>query len=133
VKTYIGKESNRLEDVLHGLVHDVRDVQAKYTDVQQDPWRQVVVPFLRWLPRKDIARRTRLTPRTVQASRNGRTPSHATQQALLRVAFARARVIVRSAQPDLELRRLADRVLRLTPAITGLIAGEPRAARKEQR
>jgi len=132
VKTYIGKESNRLEDVLHGLVHDVRDVQAKYTDVQQDPWRHVVVPFLRRLPRKDIARRARLTPRTVQASRNDRTPSHATRKALLRVALERARVVLRSAKADPELRQLADRLLRSPVAAPVLTRGEPRAVRKEQ-
>ena len=112
-RLYIGKESNRLEDVLHGLVHDVRDVQATYTDVQQDPWQQVVVPFLRRLPRSGLARAARRSERTVQAIRNGRSvPSADTRRALLKAALDHAQRVMAHPNGDQQLTQLANQLLR---------------------
>src|SRR2546430_12953803 len=57
VRRYIGKESNRLEEVLPGLGHDVGAVRATCIDVHQDPWHRDVVPLLRKMPRAAPARR----------------------------------------------------------------------------
>ena len=112
-RSCIGKESNRLEEVLHGLVHDVRDVQATYTDVQQDPWQQVVVPFLRRLPRSGLARAARRSERTVQAIRNGRSvPSADTRRALLKAALDHAQRVMAHPNGDQQLTQLANQLLR---------------------
>jgi len=112
-RTYIGKESNRLEDVLHGLVHDVREVRATYMDVQKDRWLRVVVPFLRRLPRSSLARAARRSERTVQAVRNGHSvPSADTRRALLKAAIRHAQRVVAHPNGDQELTQLADQLLR---------------------
>ena len=35
---YVGKESNRLDDVEHGLVHSLDEVQTTYEDPSLDPF-----------------------------------------------------------------------------------------------
>lgn len=37
---FIGKESNKLEDVNAGLVHDIDDVLTEYIDVRHDAWER---------------------------------------------------------------------------------------------
>jgi hypothetical protein len=41
---YIGKESNRLEDVDTGLVHSEKNVYTEYSDERRDEWATVIVP-----------------------------------------------------------------------------------------
>ena len=41
---YVGKESNFLEEVESGLLHDLGKVQEKYLDPHLDPWTLYVVP-----------------------------------------------------------------------------------------
>src|SRR5207302_3240591 len=112
VRRYIGKESNRLEEGLHGLVHDVGEVRATYIDVHQDPWQRDVVPLLRKMPRAALARRAHVTVRTVQAIRNGTTPSKRTREAVIRVAALYSRHILTHPNGDQELTQLADRLVR---------------------
>ncbi len=40
---YIGKESNRLEDVQAGIVHGVDEVLTEYPDPRHDPWRYLAL------------------------------------------------------------------------------------------
>jgi hypothetical protein len=44
--TPIGKESNSLEEVQAGLVHDEQNVYSEYTDPTRDYWSTKVVPAL---------------------------------------------------------------------------------------
>jgi hypothetical protein len=59
----IGKESNKLEEALAGLIHDERDVLAEYSDPKRSEWLTEIVPalakiFLPWLvANSDISRR----------------------------------------------------------------------------
>jgi hypothetical protein len=48
--TPIGKESNTLEEVQAGLVHDEQNVYIEYPDPRRDYWSREVVPALRKLP-----------------------------------------------------------------------------------
>ena len=48
--TSIGKESNSLEEVQAGLVHDEQNVYTIYADPRRDYWSREVVPALRNLP-----------------------------------------------------------------------------------
>ena len=46
----IGKESNSLEEVEAGLVHDEQNVYTEYSDRRRDYWSREVVPALGNLP-----------------------------------------------------------------------------------
>ena len=47
---YIGKESNSLEDVESGLIHDHRNVYTEYPDERRDEWQRIVRPALKNIP-----------------------------------------------------------------------------------
>jgi hypothetical protein len=77
---YVGKESNFLEDVESGLLHDWEEVQQKYFDPHEDVWTNEVVPILKRMPRAELARQAGVSERYIQSLRNGkRRPSKATQ------------------------------------------------------
>jgi hypothetical protein len=74
---YVGKESNYLEEVEFGLLHDPDAVQQKYLDPREDAWTLYVVPILRLMSRAELARVAGVSERYVQFLRNGsqRRPS----------------------------------------------------------
>jgi hypothetical protein len=80
---YVGKESNRLDDVKEGLVSDIANVREMYTDPKNDWWSTLVVPILRLIPRKDLASECGMSERSVQAARNGRSRPRVPKRALL--------------------------------------------------
>ena len=83
---YVGKESNRLDDVEQGLVHDWDDVQERYDDPGCDPLSQIK-PVLRKIPRRQLAEDTGVTEREIRYLLNGCSrPKPATWRALVRVA-----------------------------------------------
>ena len=47
---YIGKESNSLEEVDAGLIHDPENVYTEYVDPSRDEWTTKVVPALNRVP-----------------------------------------------------------------------------------
>jgi len=73
--TYVGKESNRVEDVERGLVHDWRDV----LETCEQPDKSHLAELLRKLkhiPAVKLAEAAGVSVRTIKAIRNGRaTPS----------------------------------------------------------
>ena len=48
--TYVGKESNRLEEVEAGLGHDPDDVLHQVRRPGRHAWREIVLPLLRDVP-----------------------------------------------------------------------------------
>jgi len=82
---YIGKESNRLEDVQAGLVHDLREVVTEYPDPALDSWRHLVLPELRKTGPAELRRRTGLPLSTIKHALAGRSPSRYTRGVLLAV------------------------------------------------
>jgi hypothetical protein len=93
--THMGKESNRLEEVEAGLVHDPEELYTEYEDSQHGPWQAQVLPVLKRMPRAMLAERTGLSGRAITALRNGQALPHPTHRELLtRVAadFARAQL-----------------------------------------
>jgi hypothetical protein len=92
---YIGKESNRLEEVEQGTVHDWEEVRNVYYDPQADPWRTTVVPVLQMVNRTEIARLSGVTRRHIIRLLNlEQTPSPDLRDRLTRIAgdFARQRI-----------------------------------------
>ena len=81
--SYVGKESNKLEEVEAGLVYDPEEVYTMYADPEHDPWRTVVVPILKRMPRRQLAELTGLSERQIAAIRNGHARPHTQQRAVL--------------------------------------------------
>jgi hypothetical protein len=95
---YIGKESNRLEDVEAGLLHDPSLVLEVYPDKRRGLWERLVRPVLQDIPVRWLVEQSGLSRRTIQRLRNGHSlprPFH--ENALTRSAadFARDRLTVR--------------------------------------
>jgi hypothetical protein len=81
----VGKETNRLEDVENGLVHDWGDVMNVYYDPSLDPWRTTVLPQLKDIPARILAEAAGISTRAVRALRNGHyMPSPETREAIQR-------------------------------------------------
>jgi len=77
--TYIGKESNRLDEVEAGIVHDPEEILTEYRDPRLDPWQALVLPVLRDRSGREISEALRLHPTTVKRVRAGRSaprPEH---------------------------------------------------------
>ncbi len=85
---YLGKESNRLDDVEHGLIHHVDEVRQTYHDGRFDRWTRDLVPLLRHLTASRLATAVRVSSRTIKGLRNGRQrPSPSVRRAVLRVVY----------------------------------------------
>jgi len=85
----IGKESNNLEEVEAGLVHDEQNVYTEYTDRRRDHWSREVVPALRQLPLNVWERESGGKSRRILIdARLGRRRPHPRNQELL-IAIAR--------------------------------------------
>jgi hypothetical protein len=85
----IGKESNNLEEVEAGLVHDEQNVYTEYTDRRRDYWSREVVPALQKLPLKLWERESGGKSRRILIdARRGRRRPHRRNQELL-IAIAR--------------------------------------------
>lgn len=80
---YIGKESNRLEEATAGLVHNLAEILASYSDPQLDPYRTLVLPALKTLPTDKIAAASGLDRRTVQRLLRERQYPHRRNRATL--------------------------------------------------
>jgi hypothetical protein len=80
--TYLGKESNRVEEVEVGLVHSWSDVLSSYVDPEAE-WREKLLPKLHEIPRALAAQLLQLTERAVTALRSERArPSGETRSRL---------------------------------------------------
>src|SRR3989442_726039 len=58
---HIGKESNELEVVEAGAVHDVDEVLTEYQSPQRDPWAALVRPTLQEFGARVVAERSGLS------------------------------------------------------------------------
>ena len=72
---FIGKESNKLEDVEEGSAPDAGDVYTEYPDPRRDEWATKVLPKLKRLPMRELMERTGLSERGLQMIRAGRRPN----------------------------------------------------------
>jgi hypothetical protein len=91
----IGKEANKIEEVEDQQIEDWDEVREEYADPTNDTWSILVVPVLKLIKREELAHTTEVTPRAIQALRNGHSrPSNKTRVALIRAAgtYARARL-----------------------------------------
>jgi hypothetical protein len=87
--TNIGKESNSLEEVQAGFVHDEQDVYTTYDDPRRSLWNTSVLPALRKVPlvTLECMCKGRLSRRALIEIRAGRsTPRRRNQDLLAFVA-----------------------------------------------
>ena len=81
----IGKESNSLEEVEAGMLHDQNNVYTTYPDPRRSEWATKIVPALK---RADLARlekacKGRLSRRALSDIRSGRSTPHRKNQEFL--------------------------------------------------
>jgi hypothetical protein len=109
--TYIGKESNQLEDAHTGLVRDLEEILSEYPDPGRDPFDRLVRPVLQELPVQPTAEATGVSERTIKGVRAGTTrPRRSTRQQLIALTaeYARERLRATEAQaPRQDLAALA--------------------------
>lgn len=102
---YIGKESNLIEEVESGLVHDWDHARAIYDDSESGGWN-LVVPILKEIPRAELQEVTGLSEREVRRICSGRVkPMPEIRGKLLRVAaeYAGAKLGTDAPTDDLTL------------------------------
>ena len=80
---FIGKESNKLEEVEEGNVPEASDVYTEYPDPRRDEWATRILPKIRSIPMRELMERSGLDRRTLQRIRRGQRP-HACNEAVLR-------------------------------------------------
>jgi hypothetical protein len=68
---YIGKESNKLEDVEAGTVHSADQVYVEYCDTRRDEWVTKIVPILKKTPLAVLIAETGLSQRALISLRMG--------------------------------------------------------------
>lgn len=68
---YVAKESNRLEDVHAGLLHDEPKFLNVYDDPRRDPWVTEVLPRLRTVPTSKVAKEFSRSRSTVKRWKSG--------------------------------------------------------------
>lgn len=92
--TYIGKESNHLEDTRAGLVHNIDEILNEYPDPGRNPFDQLVRSVLRGLSVKQIAAETGLSERVVEKARAGASIHKTTREKLTEYTarYAQARL-----------------------------------------
>ncbi|HKV77605.1 MAG TPA: hypothetical protein VJP02_05680 [Candidatus Sulfotelmatobacter sp.] len=82
---YIGKESNSLEDVESGLIHDFRNIYTEYPDARRDEWQTKILPALDNLRLTDLVRhcKDKISRRALIDIRAGRSRPHRKNRELL--------------------------------------------------
>lgn len=89
---YIGKESNRLEEVNAGLVHSGEEIYTEYVDSSRDEWQTHILPVLKRMPLQKLIGESGLSRRALLDIRAGRSRPHPKNLHLL-VGIVRALAI----------------------------------------
>jgi hypothetical protein len=91
----VGRESNRLEEVEAGLIHDPGEVYTEYIDAAHDPEWEALVAALKTIPRSWLMQEIGLNRSTITRLRTGRTrPAAASREKIRRaVAACHGRVL----------------------------------------
>jgi hypothetical protein len=81
---YVGKETNRLEEVQHGLIEDEDEVMNEYFDPRNDSFVRFVVPVLKTMSRRSLVNLSGLDASTIKRIRAGKQRPHAKNRQRLR-------------------------------------------------
>ena len=88
---YIGKESNSLEDIENGLIHEEQRVYTEYPDPRRDEWHTKVLPILRVISLATLEGESGLSRRMLIKTRRELTRPHRRNENLLRAVIQRLR------------------------------------------
>ena len=80
---YIGKESNRLEEVESGVIHSEQSVYTEYPDPRRDEWETKIRPALKKVPLPVLEKESGLSRMMLINARVGRTRPYRKNQELL--------------------------------------------------
>ena len=69
---YIGKESNRLEDVESRMIQSTQNVYTEYPDPRRDEWQTKILPALKKFPLRILEKASGLPRRMLIDTRAGR-------------------------------------------------------------
>ena len=81
--TAIGKESNRLEEVDAGLIHDPNETYTVYRDPRRDEWETKIRPALKKIALATLREETGMSVRALIDLREGRSRPHGKNRARL--------------------------------------------------
>jgi hypothetical protein len=82
---FIGKESNKLEEVQEASIPDSSDVYTEYPDPRRDEWMTRILPKLKAMPMRELMEKSGLSERALQMIRAGRRPNQANRHILAKV------------------------------------------------
>jgi hypothetical protein len=80
---YVGKESNKLEEIESGLVHSPQSVYTEYPDPRREEWETKILPALRKFPIRVLARFSNKSPSMLRRTLAGRSRPRRRNQVLL--------------------------------------------------
>ncbi len=80
---FIGKESNKLEEVEEQSVSDAADVYTEYPDPRRDEWATKILPALRTVPVSILMKASGMSRRAIQRIRNDGASPHKAHRKLL--------------------------------------------------
>ncbi len=98
--TYIGKESNRLEEVEEQSLTDPSAAYTEYPDPRRDGWYTKVLPIIKAVPLPRLQELAGLSRRALQMIRAGRRPHAKNMVILRRIARAKSSYLVRRGAAD---------------------------------
>ncbi len=85
----IGKESNRMEDVQNGLIHDWDEVVESYGLLGSSWWEREILPRLKEVKASELAEAAGVSVRHIKAIRNGDSPGSSSLRRKLALAVSR--------------------------------------------
>lgn len=91
--TYIGKESNSLEEVETGMIHSADNVYTVYRDRRRDEWETKMRPAMKKVFISVLQKETGLSRRMLIDSRTGRRRPHPRHQKLIVAALRKLGLI----------------------------------------
>jgi hypothetical protein len=108
---YIGKESNRLEEVQNCMVSNEDEFRVTYIDPRLDPWPRYAAPLLKHVSSRLLAKATDISARMIKSYRKGAMPRPDNRRKLLRALVREAKRLVQSTTASKAVQRAAQRFL----------------------
>ena len=90
---YIGKESNKLEEIESGIIHSAQSVYTEYPDPRRDEWETKILPVLRQLPTRALARFSGKSQSMLRRTLAGRSRPRERNQILLNSLLRKVEMI----------------------------------------
>jgi hypothetical protein len=90
---YIGKESNKLEEIESGLIHSAQSVYTEYPDPRREEWETKILPALRKLPVRVLIRLTNKSRSMLTRTLAGRSRPRRRNQMLLKAVLRKVGMI----------------------------------------